>query len=74
MNKKKIQIDSVAQIIDHTLLVASATQKDIEKICHEAIEHGFRAVCVNQTWVKFCSGILGHNSNILVAAVVDFLQ
>jgi hypothetical protein len=37
----------LAAFIDHTLLKADATAKDIEKLCAEAREHKFFSVCVN---------------------------
>ena len=42
----------IAKIIDHTLLKAAAGEKDIEKLCREAVEYGFASVCVNPVWVK----------------------
>ena len=38
--------------IDHTILKATASQKDIEKLCAEATEHKFYSVCVNGCYVK----------------------
>lgn len=37
----------LAKYIDHTLLKAEATASDIDKLCAEAVEHGFWSVCVN---------------------------
>jgi deoxyribose-phosphate aldolase len=39
--------ESLAPFIDHTLLAADATAADVERLCAEAREHGFAAVCVN---------------------------
>lgn len=39
------------QLIDHTLLKPEATAAQIEKLCQEAREYGFGAVCVLPTWV-----------------------
>lgn len=33
--------------IDSTILKAEATKEDIEKLCAEAKEYGFKSVCVN---------------------------
>ena len=46
--------------IDHTILKATASQKDIEKLCAEATEHKFYSVCVNGCYVKDAK-ILGRN-------------
>lgn len=60
-----------ASMIDHTLLKAEATKEQIEKLCAEAKEFGFASVCVNPTWVKYCSELL-QNSNVLVCTVIGF--
>lgn len=36
-----------AEFIDHTILKPEATADQIVRLCHEAREHGFAAVCVN---------------------------
>lgn len=61
----------VADLVDHTLLKAEATLADIEKLCAEAAEHRFAAVCVNPTWVAACVERLG-GSGVAVATVVGF--
>ncbi|MHC1701903.1 MAG: deoxyribose-phosphate aldolase [Humidesulfovibrio sp.] len=38
---------SLAACIDHTLLKPDATPADIERLCAQAVRHGFKAVCVN---------------------------
>lgn len=61
----------LAAYIDHTLLKPEATQADIIKLCHEAIEHQFAAVCVNPQWVKLATQQL-KDSNVGIATVVGF--
>ncbi|KDR93911.1 deoxyribose-phosphate aldolase [Peptoclostridium litorale DSM 5388] len=61
----------IASIIDHTLLNPEASKAEVEKLCEEAVEHGFASVCVNGCHVEFaCSCIRG--SGLPVAAVVGF--
>ncbi|MBD3368255.1 MAG: deoxyribose-phosphate aldolase [Candidatus Eisenbacteria bacterium] len=48
----------LAAMIDHTLLKPGATDEDIERLCSEAVEHGFRTVCVNPCRVELASRIL----------------
>ena len=36
----------LAAHIDHTCLAPDATAADIERLCAEAVEHGFHAACV----------------------------
>lgn len=38
---------ALAGRMDHTLLSPGATRADIERLCAEALAHGFKAVCVN---------------------------
>lgn len=60
-----------ATMIDHTFLKAEATKEQIEKICVEAKQFGFASVCVNPTWVKYCSELL-QNTEVLVCTVIGF--
>lgn len=61
----------LAPLIDHTLLKADATDKDIEKLCEEAVSHGFKAVCVMPIFVGNTRALLS-SSHVLTAAVVGF--
>lgn len=61
----------LAKYIDHTLLKPDATADDIDKLCAEAVEYGFAAVCVNPAWVKRAvANVKG--SGVKVASVVGF--
>lgn len=60
-----------SKLIDHTLLKAFATEKDIEKLCQEAIQYNFKSVCVNPANVSFASELL-KNSEVLVCTVIGF--
>jgi deoxyribose-phosphate aldolase len=48
----------IASRIDHTLLGTGATGSDIRLLCREAVQWGFRSVCVNPSWVRLASGLL----------------
>ncbi len=63
--------NEIAKYIDHTLLAPNATSKDVSKLCKDAAEHGFYAVCVNPHFVKLCKKELG-NAKVHVATVVGF--
>lgn len=56
---------------DHTLLKPEARLEQIEKLCREALEYDFYAVCVNSCYVGTCSDLL-KGSDVKVAAVVGF--
>ena len=61
----------LAQMIDHTLLKATATSTDIKKLCQEAKNYGFGAVCVQPCYVKLaCSELQG--TAVKVATVIGF--
>jgi deoxyribose-phosphate aldolase len=61
----------LAKYIDHTLLKPDATQDEIDKMCAEAIEYGFAAVCINPTWVKRTAENL-KGSGVKTATVIGF--
>ncbi len=61
----------VADFVDHTLLKAEATRADILKLCGEAREHRFAAVCVNPVWVELCARELA-GTGVAVASVCGF--
>ena len=52
----------IANMIDHTILKATATLEDVEKLCQEAIDNKFASVCINPCWVKAASEYLKANN------------
>ncbi len=61
----------LSKYIDHTLLKATAQAKDIKKLCSEAIDYNFYAVCVNGCYVSLAKNEL-KNTAVKVAAVIGF--
>ena len=57
--------------IDHTILKATASGTDVQKLCAEAIEHKFYSVCVNGCYVADAKHLL-QGTDVKVAAVVGF--
>ena len=57
--------------IDHTILKATASNADVQKLCAEAIEHKFYSVCVNGCYVADAKHPL-QGTDVKVAAVVGF--
>jgi deoxyribose-phosphate aldolase len=47
--------ETIAALIDHTLLKSDAPREDVGKLCDEAIKHGFAAVCVQPCHVRFAA-------------------
>ena len=66
MNKKEL-----AGMMDHTLLKAFATTKDIERVAKEAIDIGAASVCVNPVHVKQVSEIL-KGTGVKTCTVIGF--
>lgn len=61
----------IVRMIDHTLLKAEATPKEIDTLCREARDYNFAAVCVNPVYVERAVGAL-KGSDVHVATVVGF--
>jgi len=57
--------------IDHTNLKATATITDIQKLCKEAEQHNFFAVCVNGCYAALAKEEL-KDTKVKVAAVIGF--
>ena len=62
---------NVASYIDHTILKATTVVDDINKLCAEALQFKFAAVCVPPPFVKTASNIV-RGSNVQVATVIGF--
>lgn len=61
----------IATYIDHTLLKADASKADITKLCSEALDNNFCAVCVPPYWVREAAKLL-KGSTVKIATVVGF--
>jgi deoxyribose-phosphate aldolase len=57
--------------IDHTILKPTTLLLDIEKVCTEAKEYGFAAVCVPPLFVKKSKELLS-GTDVKVATVIGF--
>lgn len=62
---------NIAARIDHTLLKADSTEKDIVQLCHEAVKYGFASVCVNPTYICTAARLL-HGSSVMPSTVIGF--
>lgn len=62
---------NLASRIDHTLLKADTSEKEVKKLCAEAKEYGFAAVCIPPYFVRKCKLWLT-DTNVKVATVVGF--
>jgi len=57
--------------IEHTLLKAEATRADVERLCAEAEEFAFFAVCVYGSWISECRNLL-RDTDTKVVSVAGF--
>jgi deoxyribose-phosphate aldolase len=67
----KITKKQLAEMIDHSLLRPNATLNELNKLCEESIQYGFKAVCVNPIHVEEAARIL-KGSKTLICCVVGF--
>ncbi len=63
--------NTIARMIDHTLLKPEATPDDIKKLCQEARTYNFASVCINPSFVPMCKDLL-KGSNVKVCTVIGF--
>ena len=69
----EITKDAAAKAIDHTILSFNAAENDVLRICREAAEFGFKAVCINPMWIKTAADFRSrNNAKFLIATVIDF--
>lgn len=61
----------LANSIDHTMLKPEATRAEIEKLCAEARQWGFKTVCVNSANIGLAARALS-GSSVMPIAVVGF--
>jgi deoxyribose-phosphate aldolase len=67
----KISREELAKTIDSTNVKATATKNEIESLCKEAVQYGFRCAVVNPVYVKFAAKLL-KGSNVKVCSTVGF--
>ncbi len=62
---------NINHYIDHTILKPTTTLAEIEKLCAEAIQYRFAAVCIPPLFVKIAKEIVSQSS-VKVATVIGF--
>ena len=63
--------EDIASYIDHTILKPDATAEQVRRLCTEAREYHFAAVCVNPIWATLVSREL-KGSGVVTCCVVGF--
>ncbi|MCL1791408.1 MAG: deoxyribose-phosphate aldolase [Peptococcaceae bacterium] len=66
MDKAKL-----AGAMESTLLRPEVREEDVVRLCHEAVELGVAAVCVNPCWVRTAARLL-HATRVVVVTVAGF--
>ena len=61
----------LAKTIDHTVLGPDTSRAAVKKVCEEAIEHGFIAVCIPPGHVAWAAPLL-RNISVRLCTVVGF--
>ena len=68
-----IKLETMLNAVDHTVLSFNATEQDILKVCGEALQYKFKAICINPVWVKTAFEYRKQNNGkYLIATVIDF--
>ena len=62
---------NIAQYIDHTILKPTTLLADIEKVCEEALQYQFAAVCIPPLFVKKAKELI-INPSVKIATVIGF--
>jgi deoxyribose-phosphate aldolase len=62
---------TLAAVIDHTLLKPDATRDQVENLCDEAIRYRFACAMVNPMWVSTAVGVLA-GTGVPVGVVIGF--
>lgn len=69
----EITKETAAKAIDHTILSFNAAESDILRICREARDLGFKAVCINPVWIRTAAGFRkNEGASFRIATVIDF--
>lgn len=63
-------MSDIAKIIDQTFLKKGAKEEEIKKVCQEAREYGFRALCIYPEHTKWAKEFL-KNADVKVTTLID---
>lgn len=65
-------MQELAKHIDHTLLRPDTVLADVRRVCEEAIQHQFAAVCVPPLFMRDARRMLGERNRVQLSTVVGF--
>ncbi len=61
----------LSKYVDHTILKAFATRKDIENLCSSAKKYDFASVCINPMYVSLARDLL-QGTDVNICTVIGF--
>ena len=64
-------MENLNKYVDHTILKAYATRKDIETLCEAAKKYNFASVCINPMYVALARDLL-EGTDVNVCTVIGF--
>ena len=62
---------TLARLIDHTLLKPDSAKEDVLRLCSEAKQYGFASVCIHPYWVRLAADEIA-SSTVRVCTVIGF--
>lgn len=62
---------TLARVIDHTILKPEATREEVENLCDEAVRYRFACAMVNPVWVPTAVSVLS-GTDVPVGVVIGF--
>lgn len=66
-----MQTETIASLIDHTVLKPETTVAQVRQLCDEALRHKFASACVNPAFVPLVAEML-RGSSVKVCSVAGF--
>lgn len=66
-----LQYEDIAKMIDHSLLVPTLTDQELERGCLEAVRYQVASVCIMPYYLKRCSKLLA-GSGVLPSTTIGF--
>lgn len=65
-----MRVKEILSVVDHTLLGVSATSREIEALCEDAIKYSTATVCISPSYVKEVKEKYGEN--LKICTVIGF--
>lgn len=64
---------TISSYIDHTILKVDCTEADVKKLCEEAVQHQFAAICIPPYFIQYAAQTLRKiGRKMKIATVIGF--